>query len=155
MDSYEEAVMGCLVANGETFVVPQMDIGGGWCRPDFVAIRPPKRQVYVVEVTTSGMPRGLVEKVNDRDHQWLLQLRAHLEGRRICDQDWIYSVLVFVRRDQEGWFREQISDCAGVTVLCVEDAFAHWEWNEKVWTGDFSFETDKLRRDSAKVEAGG
>ena len=39
MDRFEEAVMHCLIANGETFVAPQFNIGSGWSCPDFVAIR--------------------------------------------------------------------------------------------------------------------
>lgn len=63
MDQYEEAVMHCLVANRETFVAPHFDLGRGWSGPDFVAIRPPKKRVYAVEVTASGYPVGLIEKV--------------------------------------------------------------------------------------------
>ena len=81
MDRHEEAVMYCLTANGETFVAPEPDIGEGWSRPDFVAIRPPKKRVYVVEVTGSGNPVGLIEKVNGREKQWLSPLRKHLEDR--------------------------------------------------------------------------
>ena len=38
MDQYEQAVISCLTANGETFVAPQFDLGKGWSCPDFVAI---------------------------------------------------------------------------------------------------------------------
>jgi hypothetical protein len=61
--------MQLLVANGETFVAPQFCIDGGWSYPDFVAIRPPKKKVYVVEVTAAGHASGLVKKINSRDHQ--------------------------------------------------------------------------------------
>lgn len=132
MDAYEQAVMSCLVANGETFVSPEMELGGGWSRADFVAIRPPKRQVYIVEVTASGKPTGLLEKVNNRDKQWLIPLKSHLENRRICDNGWSYRVLAFVRRDQFEWFKPRITGSPNVTVLCVEDAITHWEWDNKI-----------------------
>jgi Holliday junction resolvase-like predicted endonuclease len=146
MDLYEEAVMYCLVANGETFVAPQFEIGKGWSCPDFVAIRPSKRKVYVVEVTAAGGVGGLVEKVHARQSQWISRLRKHLEEIGVVGSDWSYSVLVFVRRDQYGWFKGRIADAAGVTVFCLEDAIAHWEWNPSVWTSNFSFETDALKR---------
>lgn len=145
MDQFEEAVMYCLVANGETFVAPQFDIEDGWSRPDFIAIRPSRKKVYVVEVTVSGNPDGLVEKVNAREKHWMNPLRKCLEQRGIADSSWLYGVLVFVRRDQCGWVKGRIKDATNVTVLCLEEAIASWEWNEQVWTPEFSFETGALK----------
>jgi len=146
MDQYEQAVISCLTANGETFVAPQFDIGRGWSCPDFVAIRPPQRKVYVVEVTASGNPIGLAKKVNDRDNHWFNKLQKHLEERNIAGPDWSYEVLVFIRYDQRAWFKKRVKDHAGVSILCLEDAIASWEWSEQVWTSNFSFETDELKR---------
>jgi hypothetical protein len=146
MDAYEEAVLNCLAANGETFVSPEPDVGDGWSRPDFVAIRPPKRTVYVVEVTTSGNATGLIAKVNDRERRWLGPLRTRLNTLGVADESWSYVVLVFVRSDQLDWLKGKISDMTSVRVLSVEDAFAHWEWCDSVWTPSFSFETDEIKR---------
>jgi hypothetical protein len=146
MDQYEQAVMSCLTANGETFIASQFDIGKGWSCPDFVAIRPPQKKVYVVEVTASGSPVDLAEKVNSRDNQWFKNLREHLEGRGVTESHWSYEVLVFLRRDQHEWFKRRIKDRAGVSVLFLEDAMACWEWSERVWTSNFSFEVDALKR---------
>jgi hypothetical protein len=138
--------MYCLTANGETFVAPEPDLGTGWSCPDFVAIRPPKKKVYVVEVTASGNPVGLIEKINAREEQWLRLLRQHLKDRGITDDTWSYSVLVFVRRDQQDWVHGKIHDKRNVTVLSLEEASANWEWSDNVWTSSFSFETDALKR---------
>jgi len=146
MNIYEEAVMYCLTANRETFVSPHFDIGGGWSRPDFVAIRPPKKKVYVVEVTAKGEVSRLLGKVRDRENQWFSQLREHLEAGGIVEKDWSYSVLAFIRCDQLTWFRERVAGEANVTALCLEDAIAHWEWDSKVSTPNFSFETGALKR---------
>lgn len=146
MDQYEQAVMSCLTANGETFVAGQFDLGNGWSCPDFVAIRPSKKKVYVVEVTASGNPVRLAEKVNNRDNHWLRKLREHLEERRVVASDWSYGVLVFLRHDQREWFKNRIKDHTGVSVLCLEDAISCWEWSERVWTSNFSFEADALKR---------
>lgn len=146
MDQYEQAVMSCLTANGETFVAPQFDLGNGWSCPDFVAIRPPQKKVYVVEVTASGNPVGLAEKVINRENQWLKLLREHLEKRRITELDWSYRVLVFLRSDQCDDFKRRIKEPTDASILCLEDAIKCWEWNEKVWTSNFSFEADALKR---------
>src|SRR5882762_8106892 len=146
MDRHEEAVMHCLTANGETFVSPELDLGNGWSRPDFVAIRPPKKKAYVVEVTASGHPSELVEKINARENQWLRVLRQHLERAEIADSTWSYSVLVFVRRDQLEWMQNRINDKTRVTVLCLEEASSDWEWPAEVWTPRFAFETGYLKR---------
>jgi hypothetical protein len=146
MDHHEEAVMHCLTANGETFVASEPELGDRWSRPDFIAIRPPKKQAYVVEVSDSGYPRGLVAKVNVRENQWLKLLRQHLENRGIADATWSYRVLVFVRRDQRDYVQARIKDKSDIAVLCLEEASADWEWSDMVSTPDFSFEADPIAR---------
>lgn len=146
MDRHEEAVMYCLTANGETFLASQPDIGKGWSCPDFVAIRPPKKKVYVVEVTASGNPAALIEKLNGREKQWLRPLREHLEKVGIADASWSYSVLAFVRRDQRARVQSCFIDKSDVTVLCLEDAVCNWEWPDEIWTSNFSFEKGALKR---------
>ncbi len=146
MERHEEAVMYCLTANGETFVVPEPDLGEGWSRPDFIAIRPSKKKAYLVEVTTSGNPVGLVKKVNSREKQWMELYRQLLEKLGIADHTWSYGVLIFVRSDQYDWFRTKIDDRRDVTLLRLEEAMANWEWSDRVGTPDFEFETDALKR---------
>jgi hypothetical protein len=146
MDRHEEAVMHCLTANGETFLAHEPDLGRGWSRPDFVAIRPPKKRAYIIEVTDSGKPAELVEKVNAREKQWLNFLRAHLESLDIANKTWSYGVLVFARRDQRDWLKSHINDMTDVTILCLEEAASDWEWPDHIWTSNFSFETDVLKR---------
>lgn len=146
MDIYEQSVMHCLVANGETFVSPQFNIGLGWSYPDFVGVRPPQKKVYIVEVSASGDLAGLVEKVLVRETQWISPLRNQLETTRVVGADWSYSVLLFVRCDQKTGLKSRLANEVGVTQLYLEDAIAHWEWNPKVWTTEFAFETDALKR---------
>lgn len=146
VDIYEEAVMNCLVANGETFVVPQYDVGGGWSRPDFVALRPAKKEVYVVEVSSSGSLNGLVEKIGARQSHWLSPLKAQLERLGIASPNWGYRILVFVRSDQFSWITRAIGQPDDVTVLRLEEAFAHWNWERKVWTHTYSFEPEALNQ---------
>ena len=148
MDRHEEAVMACITANGETFVAHEFELGGGWSRPDFIAIRPPKRQVYIVEVTVSGNPTKLIERVNNREAHWLAPLRPRLEELHIVDATWSYSVLLFVRRDQIDWVKQKINDLTGVRVLCLDDASADWEWRDEVWSNDFSFERGEIKREA-------
>ena len=70
MDRHEEAVMQLLTANGETFVAPKYEVADGWQCPAFVALRPARRQVYVVEVSASGYPLALVNRLNERIEKW-------------------------------------------------------------------------------------
>jgi hypothetical protein len=61
MDRHEEAVMQLMTANGDTFIAAHYDVAAGWMRPSLVALRPAKKQVWVVEVSASGYPLGLVD----------------------------------------------------------------------------------------------
>ena len=146
MDRHEEAVMHLLTANGETFVAHEFEIGDGWSRPDFVAIRPPRKKIYIVEVTTSGNPASLIERANNRETQWLTPLRSHLEDLHIIDATWKFSILLFVRQDQLDFVKKKINDRSGVSVLRLEDASFNWNWRDEVWHRDFSFENHEIIR---------
>ncbi len=146
MDIYEEMAMYFVTANKETFVSPQYDIGNGWSCPDFVAMRPPKRTVYIVEVSAGGNLSGLAEKVLNYEGHWLNPLREHLMALNLVDSDWSFKVLVFIRRDQLKWFKTTVDSSKGVVIICLEDVFKHWLWDNKVWTGDFLFGKDSIKR---------
>ena len=145
MDRFEEAVMLYVVANGETFLAPQFNIDDGWSCPDFVAIRPPKKTVYVVEVTVAADTTRLAEKITDRENQWFGRLRAQFLQTAVIDAEWSFRALAFVRRDQMAWLAGRIEPAPDVTVLAVEDAMAGWAWNNKVRTSDYTFDQDALR----------
>jgi hypothetical protein len=146
MDIYEEAVMYCLTANGETFVSPQCDLGKGWSRPDFVALRPPKMHVYVVEVTTAGDLGSLLEKLPDRERQWFVPLRSYLAEGGLAGSDWSYgsspSCAAINSHGGGSAFRAR-------QVLprspSGEDAVTRWLWDERVRSRDFDFEGDLVR----------
>jgi len=139
MDRHEDAVMQLLTANGETFVAHHYDVAEGWVSPSFVALRPAKHQVYVVEVSASGFPLGLVNKLNERVAKWYAPLLQQLQQRGVTDASWGINTLVFVRRDQIAWLRERVQDLSGVHLLSLEDASANWNWADLVWTEDYDF----------------
>lgn len=144
MDRHEEAVMQLLTANGETFVAHHYDVADGWVAPAFVAIRPAKRQVYVVAVSASGFPLGLVSKLNDRVSRWYAPLLAQLQRLGLTGPDWGINTLVFVRSDQINWLHARVQDMAGVHVLSLEEASANWRWSDVVWTEDYDFASGEI-----------
>ncbi len=146
MDEYEQAVMRCLAANGETFVAYEYPVEGGWSYPDFVALRSRLKTVYVVEVSAGGDLSKLVKKVVAREEQWITKLRAQLSRLKLVGPDWRYQILVFIQEEQIEWFLKKIGSPKDVTVLSLEQAIEHWKWDPKVWTSNFSFETDALKR---------
>ena len=87
MDRHEEAVMQLLTANGETFVAPKYEVADGWQCPAFVALRPARRQVYVVEVSASGYPLALVNRLNERVEKWYAPLLSQLHQKPVTQLD--------------------------------------------------------------------
>ena len=144
MDRHEEAVMQLLTANGDTFVAHHYDLADGWVQPAFVAIRPAKQQVYVVEVSASGFPLALVNKLNERIEKWYAPLLVQLQRLGITDADWGINTLVFVRSDQIAWLQERVQDLAGVHVLSLEQASANWNWGDAVWSEDYDFASGEV-----------
>ncbi|MDH1703263.1 hypothetical protein [Comamonas terrigena] len=152
MDRHEEAVMQLLTANGETFVAHHYDVAAGWHSPAFVALRPSKRQLYVVEVSASGFPLGLVNKLNERVAKWYAPLLEQLQGLGVTDAEWSINTLVFVRSDQIAWLQERVQDLAGVHVLSLEQASANWNWGDAVWSADYDFASGEVpQRGSGKA----
>lgn len=143
--AYEDLVAEFLTANGATFIAPQYGIsypdserGGEWSRPDFVAIRPAQKECFIVEVTTSGNPTGLLARVNSRTNQWFTAARKQLEGARVIDPSWKMEVLVFIRQDQLSWFAGKITENDGVHLWPLEYMAARWTWNPSV--REFNFD---------------
>lgn len=152
MDRHEEAVMQLLTANGETFVAHHYDVAAGWQSPAFVALRPTKRQLYVVEVSASGFPLGLVNKLNERVAKWYAPLLEQLQGLGVTHAEWSINTLVFVRSDQIAWLQERVQDLAGVHLLSLEQASANWNWGDAVWSGDYDFASGEVpQRGSGKA----
>lgn len=139
MDRHEEAVMQLLTANGETFLAPKYEVAAGWSCPEFVALRPARKQVWVVAVTASGYPLGVVDKINQRVTHWYAPLLEQLQRLGVVDASWTIGLLVFVRNDQMDWLRSRAKDLAGVHVLSLESASSPWLWADVVWTEDFDW----------------
>ena len=139
MDRHEDAVMQWLTANGDTFVVPKYEVADGWQCPSFVALRPAKKQIWVVEVTASGYPLAVVDKINQRIEKWYAPLLEQLQRMQVCASDWSIGLLVVVRDDQIEWLRTRVKDLAGVHVLSLETASSPWLWDGVVWSEDMDF----------------
>jgi hypothetical protein len=153
MDRHEEAVMQWLTANGETFVAPKYELAAGWICPSFVALRSAKRQVWVVEVSASGYPLALVDKINQRHERWYAPLLEQLQRRGIVDADWSIGVLAVVRDDQREWLTTRLQDAAGVHVLSLETASSPWTWDDVVWTEEVDFSCGFIPRKDGVMPA--
>lgn len=151
MDRHEEAVMQLLTANGETFVAPRYEVADGWQCPAFVALRPARREVCVVEVSASGYPLALAGRINERVERWYGPLLAQLQAHGIVSPDWGVSCLVFVRDDQITWLKDRIKDLSGVHVLSLEQAGSPWNWDDAVWTPEIDFARGEIPQRGAKA----
>ena len=127
MELYEEAVLSFITRDKMTFAIPQFSIDE-WSCPDFVAICPPKKKCYVVEVSAGYDLKHLSEKIRDKDRQWIDKLRSQLEGSGVTDASWSYEVLVFVRIDRVEWLRRAVEGIPGVEVLDIEKTLTPWNW---------------------------
>ena len=155
MDRHEEAVMQFLTANGDTFIAPQYEVAAGWMCPSFVALRPAKKQVWVAEVSASGYPLGLVDKINQRVEKWYAPLLEQLQRLQVVGSDWSIGLLVFVRDDQVEWLKGRAKDLAGVHILSLETASSPWTWEGVVWTEDMDFAQASIPRKGSVVPQAG
>lgn len=135
-----------LTANGDTFIAPQYEVAAGWMCPSFVALRPAKRQIWVAEVSASGYPLSLVDRINQRVEKWYAPLLEQLQRLQVVDSNWSIGVLVFVRDDQIEWLKSRITDRTGVHVLSLETASSPWTWHGSVWTEDTDFACEAIAR---------
>lgn len=133
MDSNEIAVLEFLTTNLETFAIPQFDIGNGWSQPDIVAIRPPKKVVYIAEVTSAYRISGLAEKARQRKQHWIDGLSQHLLRTNVIESDWRFEVLIFLRQDRIPAFKAAMkSDAVGIYLIPLEFVLMHWQWPESL-----------------------
>ena len=146
---YEHRVQHFLVENTSTFIASQYpiaydkqaDVGGS--NPDFVIIRPGRKECFVVEVSVSGSTASLAEKVKRRQQQWLIPLRRKLEQIEVMDSSWKeVEVLVFIKQDEKEKFKERVmkgSTLDGLHIWPIEFTLAHWNWPKCVRQPDFDF----------------
>ena len=154
MDRHEEAVMQLLTANGDTFVAHHYDVATGWMAPSFVALRPAKKQVWLVQVSASGYPLGLVDQIQQRVQRWYAPVLEQLQRLQVCGADWSIGLLVFVRDDQMAWLHSRIQDASGVHVLSLETASSPWTWDSVVWSEDMDFAQAAIPRKVAPAVTG-
>lgn len=153
MDRHEEAVMQFLTANGDTFLAPKYDVAQGWVCPSFVALRPAKQQVWVAEVSASGYPLGLVDRINQRIERWYAPLLEQLQRLQVCPSQWSIGLLVFVREDQMAWLQSRLKDTSGVHLLSLETASSPWLWDSLVWSEEMDLGLGHIPRKDGIVPA--
>jgi len=143
--NYEAAVMGFLVANGNTFVSPQYPIGRTWSCPDFVAVRPATKECFIVEVSTAYDLKGLAEKVRNRENQWFSILREHFVKLGVCDPGWSFQVLIFVRSERIAWFESAIGNASDVHIWSLDITLMPWLWPDEYRSPNFSLKEIKQK----------
>lgn len=137
MDVFDEIVMSYLVHEGDTFVSPQFTIkstnGKVWSCPDFLALNMRKKVASIVEISTASDISGLLKKVNDRNKQWLTNLKEQLIREHILDATWKFNVRVFLRDDLMAAFKKQIIGSNNVGIESLENMCFRWspEWWKK------------------------
>jgi hypothetical protein len=149
---FELAVMQYICTDLSTFVIPQFRIEEPkWFScPDFLALNPKTKVIYLVEVTTAANPRGLATKVirmfqpgNDigflRD-----QLRKHYPAQGL--EEWPVKVAAFVRRDARDGFDRLLTEGLpeekrkDVTVLVLEKCVFPWEYWDRITCDGFGWD---------------
>jgi hypothetical protein len=143
--NYEAAVMGLLVANGNTFVSPQYPVGGNLSCPDYIAIRPALKQCFIVEVSTGWDLKALAEKVRNREKQWFSILQEHFFKLGVCEPGWSFQVIIFVRSERIDWFKLAINNANDVHIWPLEITLMPWLWPDKYRHPDFSFNETKSK----------
>jgi len=135
MDLFEELVMFKLTRNPHVFVSPQYSVmdesGKEWSCPDFVLLNFRSRTVSVVEVNTAADPKGLEQKVADRQKQWFTKLRSQLERNAVVDASWALRIDVFIRHQAVPKFKETFGQENDVSIHNLDEiGFPwHWEWS--------------------------
>ncbi len=70
----------------------------------------------------------LVQKVKDKDNQWIDELKIQLENSRVTDKTWTYEVRIFIRNDRIEWFSNKVASIPDVKIRNLEDILAPWNW---------------------------
>ena len=147
---YELHVQRFLTCNGTTFVSSQYDLpfnkdlASGGSRPDFVAIRPSKKEVLIVEVTTAWDIKPLASKVAIGEAQWIRALRHTLSSSDTIDSDWHFKILVFLRANRIKPFLKATGEIDGLHVWPLEYVLEHWKWPQSVRSSDFDFSLTEI-----------
>lgn len=155
---YELRVQHFLVENGVTFIAPQFglayskELESGGSNPDFVAIRPGKKECFVVEVSVSGGPGSLAEKIKIREKQWYRVLRDRLTRAGVINDSWSMEVLAFVRADQLEWFVNRVGSGNDVHVWPIEYVLQHWLWPSEVRGPEFDFRKTELAHSNTSLQ---
>lgn len=107
MDIYEELAMLHLTRTKNVFLIPQYDIDNGWSCPDFLAIDLLKKRVMIVEVSSAASPDALINRIKNKDKQWMIKLKEELS--RFCNtidfSSWDYIIRVYIREICEHKFK--------------------------------------------------
>ncbi len=72
----------------------------------------------------------LVQKVKDKDNQWIDELKIQLENSRVTDKTWTYEVRIFIRNDRIEWFSNKVASIPDVKIRNLEDILAPWNWTD-------------------------
>ena len=143
MDVFEELTMWHLTHNGKVFVCPQFSIDGDWSVPDFVALDFEKHRVMVVEASVAASPRGLFDKVKNRDNQWFARLRERLRQRQVIDDSWAtFCVRLYIRTCAAEKLPPEISAAKDVEICQLEQIAFPWSWE---------WESTKLRKEAEET----
>jgi len=132
MELYEQLVTWYLTKDRHVFVSPQYSIRGEkgeWACPDVVALDFRRRTVIVAEVSTGWRTKALLEKVKNREAQWIEKLRTQLLSLNVIDDAWTFEVWVFVREHAVKQF-EEVGVIGGtpVRVHPLEKLGNPWDW---------------------------
>jgi hypothetical protein len=126
----EQVVEAFLVQGGKVFISPSYNIGKLSC-PDFVALDFSKREVVVAEVTTAYDIESLIQKVENRQEQWFVPLRAQLDADKIAE-GWKMRFLCFVRKDRLERAKRDFKGMPEVTFTTIEKSAFSWEnWDRR------------------------
>jgi hypothetical protein len=136
MDLYEDLVLQYLTKDAHIFVNPQYSIKGDknaeWSCPDFIALNFREKVVSIVEVSSAYNPKGLMDKVRDRDKQWIVRLKDQLQRNRVIDESWKEpKVEVFIRKDARNQFQELANAAPD-----LEELQNLWNWTRSYLPGD-------------------
>ena len=133
MDDYENIVMSYLAAQG-FFLSPQYSIlsdGHEWNCADFVGLDFSNKEINIIEVSGAYNLSGLVKKVNNRE--WITKLKTQLKQKNIADsldKSWRYVIRVFIRKDREAYFKENVDNKDGsVKIEILENIPYPWSEN--------------------------
>lgn len=131
MDRWELLVQDYLCVSRNVFVHPQYLVGGPrlWsaCH-DFLAIDHRRREIWAVEVSTSG--RSFADKIAQFETEYKPRLRDQLERSGIwhAGSAWQLGLWLFTTKSNEAWCRNRLSraQLERHSVTTLEDIALGW-----------------------------